>query len=350
MTNYRSLYQCKNDGTKSMCIDEFGFITDSRKNILKNERALKTAWYEVIDCYGKDMKKFRTAIQRKGLLQMGIPLSLKGRIWKCLLISPHANDSWELSTLGFMWYLETSKNQHVCSSKLSKRYQKLALQESPYEYQIHVDIQRTFRRHLLFYKTFGRGQCELFNVLMAFASRFKKIGYCQGLSDIGAILLMYFQENEAFEMMESLIRRNNLEGLFDQNLTNVPKLLNAQRTLFVAVIPDIVFHLERNSDNFSLSMIGWYLTLFARFDIRLTLRAWDYLMFYGFNVLMYFSASILKYHEKRILECTDERLIQLIGRLDESEIDECVVVDTVAKFLRETNYKHVKHGSGNCLD
>lgn len=341
--SYRSLYQNSDDAAKTVCVDEFGFITDSRKASLKNERALKTAWYEVIDRFEKDRKKFKDAIQRRGLLQRGIPLSLKSRIWRYLLIPARMDDLQRFSVPGQpTQHSRAFKDRHVYSNRPGRKYRKLISQESSYEYQIHVDIQRTFRRHFLFYNAFGQGQCELFNLLVAFANRFKKIGYCQGLSDIGAILLMYFQENEAFEMMEALIKKNNLEGLFDQNLTKVPSLLIAQQSLFAIVIPDINSHLERNMENFGLGMIGWYITLFARFDIKLTLRVWDYLVFYGFDVLMYFAAAVLKYHEKHILGSSDESVAQLIGKIDEKEIDECMAVDTVVKFLRETNYGHIR--------
>lgn len=293
--------------------DEYGFVTDEFNTSAETYSSLKMQWYVLIDRYGQDTKAFRTAVKQSHLLDRGIPLALKHRVWKDLVHMPSSID-----------------------------YEALKRRECKYEYQIHVDIQRTFRYHFLFSEMYGRGQTELFNLLVALANYDKRVGYCQGMSDVCAVFLMYFSEREAFDMYISLMQRNGLSDLFDSRLSKLPQIMRLQNSIFSATIPGIAKHLGKQGINFSIHGIGWYMTFFARFNIRLVLRIWDFLIFYGFNVLFYFAAAILEYHEKEIVARRSEELLEIIGKLNEIEIDEDIVVSIAVGFMRKLHYKEIK--------
>ena len=67
-------------------------------------------------------------------------------------------------------------------------------QESKWSEQIDLDINRSYRNHILFRERFGEGQISLFNILKAYAVYDQEVGYCQGMSDMTAFLLMYIPE------------------------------------------------------------------------------------------------------------------------------------------------------------
>jgi hypothetical protein len=46
----------------------------------------------------------------------------------------------------------------------------------------------------MFKERFGQGQIELFHILKAYCAYDSEVGYCQGMSDITAFLLMYVPE------------------------------------------------------------------------------------------------------------------------------------------------------------
>ncbi|KAG1053661.1 hypothetical protein G6F43_004281 [Rhizopus delemar] len=73
-------------------------------------------------------------------------------------------------------------------------YQELLEKESPHERQIDLDIPRTLRDHIMFKQRYGSGQRALFNVLRAFANYDQEVGYCQGMTNIVATILMYCEE------------------------------------------------------------------------------------------------------------------------------------------------------------
>ncbi|KAI8364135.1 rab-GTPase-TBC domain-containing protein [Radiomyces spectabilis] len=96
-------------------------------------------------------------------------------------------DAWYfLCTDGF----QTAKDD----KKLLETYAHLLSKSTPHERQIDLDIPRTLHGHIMFRERYGSGQRALFNVLRAFAVYDEEVGYCQGMTNIAAILLMYYEE------------------------------------------------------------------------------------------------------------------------------------------------------------
>jgi hypothetical protein len=65
---------------------------------------------------------------------------------------------------------------------------------STHERQIDLDIPRTLHSHIMFRTRYGPGQRALFDVLRAFSNYDEQVGYCQGMTNIVTILLMYYTE------------------------------------------------------------------------------------------------------------------------------------------------------------
>jgi hypothetical protein len=61
---------------------------------------------------------------------------------------------------------------------------------------------------------YGIQQKNLFHVLGAYSMYNQEIGYCQGMSQIAALLLMYMEEEEAFWALSALMadRRYAMHG------------------------------------------------------------------------------------------------------------------------------------------
>ncbi|KCZ79577.1 hypothetical protein H312_03034, partial [Anncaliia algerae PRA339] len=193
--------------------------------------------------------------------------------------------------------------------------------KSKYENQIDMDVQRTFRSHPLFKEKYGAGQCRLFNILVSYSNYKPEIGYCQGMSSIVAVILMYFSEEEAFMFLEKLIKKNKLESLFDKKLSKLNLLLQVQKMVFEEEIPKINSHFEKESILSTLYSTSWYLTLFTRFKLNLCLRIWDLFIFYDFSILIYLVVAILKYFENEILNFEGEVLIEFVSKIEIFEID-----------------------------
>lgn len=335
----REMYSNIKDNPLFLPIDEFGFITDQMKDDSKaSKRFLRSEWFDLFDKFHIDPDTFRKQILHKGLLQRGIPILLRSKVWKILLMKiTNGYVSTSLQFCESYLNIKISKNMKECVEK--GLYEELKATKCGYEYQIHVDIQRTFRKHYLFSTEYGKGQSELFHVLVGFSNLNREIGYCQGMSDIGAVFLMYYPEFEAFEMMAEFFRRNRILRLIDNGFSKLQKLIKKQIGMIKIIIPDCFVYLKRHMETLEITMISWYLTLFTRFDIKLCLRIWDYMMFYGFRVSFYFICAIFKIHLKKIKELTDEGLNQFIGQIEKIEIDENEVVDFVEVLMKIDKHK-----------
>lgn len=326
--NIRQLYTNKDD-ISAPVIDEFGFIHQSpvhSQHHNEDSHIIRSEWYDLLEKYERTPGLLRQYIKHKHMLQRGIPNNLRGRVWQYLL----DKKTWKKNSLKICDFtaarLETAIRM--------EEYRSLAERQSGYEYQIHVDVQRTFRRHYLFATSYGRGQTELFNVLNAFAIRFRKIGYCQGMSDIAAVFLMYYDELEAYEIMSEFFKENRLGRLFDSGFPGLPKLIKMQLQLLKHHVPRIFERLNRIPESLEIQLVAWYLTLFTRFHIRLCLRVWDFMICYGFEICLYFVCAIFLTQEKKIEVMCDEAVVQLIGRLEEENMDENEVVDLVCMFIK----------------
>lgn len=90
----------------------------------------------------------------------------------------------------------------------------LAWRWSPDIRQIDLDVNRTYRDHIMFRERYCSKQQELFNVLGAYSVYNLEIGYCQGMSQIAALLLMYLDEEDAFWALSILVsdRKFSMHG------------------------------------------------------------------------------------------------------------------------------------------
>lgn len=320
--NVRELYTHKEEYLNIHNIDEFGFIVDKpAKSVLMAPagfRLFRAEWHDMLDKYEFDRSKLIEQVKKRRLLQRGIPLLLRSRVW-CAFLKSNTN-----------FYSRLGISSRAITMEKRRKYKILAQKPSSYEYQIHVDIQRTFRHHYLFSRTYGKGQKELFNMLVAFANLDARIGYCQGMSDVAAVFLMHYTEFEAFEAMSEFFKRNKLFNLFDKKFTGIPFLIKIQAGLLQKTVPRIY---KLVAAEIEMVLVSWFLTLFTRFDIKLSLRIWDFMMLYGFPACLYFVCAILKVHEQRLIGLHGEALIQAMNRIETEKVDVNEVVDLAASYI-----------------
>uniref|UniRef100_A0A915LFR2 Rab-GAP TBC domain-containing protein n=1 Tax=Meloidogyne javanica TaxID=6303 RepID=A0A915LFR2_MELJA len=133
--------------------------------------------------------------------------------------------------------------------------------------QIDLDINRTYRDNLAFRRRYDVKQQSLFNLLTAYSMLNTEVGYCQGMSQIAAVFLMYMDEEDAFWC-----------------------------------IPPI--YLTK----------WWFGCFLDRVPFSLTLRLWDVFLYYGDCILIAMAYNIMKMHKKTILKLNIEQFMEFIQR------------------------------------
>jgi hypothetical protein len=160
-------------------------------------------------------------------------------------------------------------------------------------------VNRTLSTHIDFHLRFGLGQRKLFNVLRAFSISDEKVGYCQGMSTVCAILLLYYDEETTFIMMRYIFQYYQLDQLFQPGFPALLEAIQVQRKLLLLKSPKLVEYMDQIGLIPEMYAIRWYCTLFSDGILShdIVLRIWDIFMLRGFDTLICVSVALLLYFQ-----------------------------------------------------
>ncbi|KAF7663204.1 hypothetical protein LDENG_00216560 [Lucifuga dentata] len=234
--------------------DEFGFALIKRKE-QKLHRCHDYSYPQLSAARVKELcellsywngSSFICRSQIERFIRMGIPPSLRGRVWKSLLSIDSMRETSDFSyqkcladvrgplvDLGISEYGILSA---IATLSDTQNDLDLSPQQPPscpdHQYsvdditlfrQIALDLQRSFPTHRSLMGDSPEaieGQARLFRVLIAYAKYNPQVGYSQGMSYIAAVLLMQLGEEEAFWALTALLDKPKyLAELFDLSLT-----------------------------------------------------------------------------------------------------------------------------------
>nr|XP_017203162.2 USP6 N-terminal-like protein isoform X3 [Oryctolagus cuniculus] len=278
--------------------DRFGFLHEEelpyhnaaveRQKHLEIERTAK--WLKML----KGWEKYKNTEKFHRRIYKGIPLQLRGEVWALLLEIPKMKE--ETRDL----YSKLKHRARGCSPDIR---------------QIDLDVNRTFRDHIMFRDRYGVKQQSLFHVLAAYSIYNTEVGYCQGMSQITALLLMYMNEEDAFWALVKLFSgpKHAMHGFFVQGF---PKLLRFQEhheKILSKFLSKLKQHLDSQEIYTSFYTMKWFFQCFLdRTPFTLNLRIWDIYIFEGERVLTAMSYTILKLHKKHLMKLSMEELVEFL--------------------------------------
>ena len=162
---------------------------EEKQKEIEMERVKK--WVKM--CGKWDSKETQNKLHKR--VYKGIPDKVRSRVWHKLL-----------------------RLDEVMANKKNKYQEMLALARhwSTEARQIDSDVNRQFREHIMYRERYSIKQKSLFNVLVAYSMYNMEVGYCQGMSGLAGVLLMYFDEEEAFWALSTLLsdKKYAMHGLF----------------------------------------------------------------------------------------------------------------------------------------
>nr|XP_033813812.1 USP6 N-terminal-like protein isoform X2 [Geotrypetes seraphini] len=278
--------------------DRFGFLhaeelpfhdaSIERQKHLEIERTTK--WLKML----RGWEKYKNSEKLHRRIYKGIPLQLRGEVWSLMLEVPKMK--------------EERKDFY---NKLKHRARGL----SPDIRQIDLDVNRTFRDHIMFRDRYGVKQQALFHVLAAYSLYNTEVGYCQGMSQITALLLMYMNEEDAFWALVKLFSgpKHAMHGFF---VPGFPKLIRFQDhhdKILKKFMPKLKQHLDSQELHTSLYTMKWFFQCFLdRTPFPLNLRIWDIYVLEGERILTAMSYTILKLHKKYLMKLSMEELVEFL--------------------------------------
>ncbi|NXJ09774.1 US6NL protein, partial [Odontophorus gujanensis] len=255
--------------------DRFGFLHPEELPVhdaaIEKQKHLEiertTKWLKML----KSWEKYKNTEKFHRRIYKGIPLQFRGQVWSLLLEVPKMKE------------------------EMKDLYSKLKCQargSSPDIRQIDLDVNRTYRDHIMFRDRYGVKQQSLFHVLAAYSIYNTEVGYCQGMSQITALLLMYMNEEDAFWALVKLLSgpKHAMHGM---------KLL--------------CFLQDSQEMSTSFYTTKWFFQCFLdRTPFTLSLRIWDIYILEGERVLTAMSYTVLKIHRKHLMKLQMEELVEFL--------------------------------------
>lgn len=315
--------------------DRYGFIHDHRLpekltvhelkiRELENERLSK--WLKML----KDWDKYKDSEKLKRRVYKGIPNPIRGEVWGQLLGVPQIKREQE-GKFEEMWHL----------SRLW----------SPDIRQIDLDVNRTYRNNIMFRERFGVKQQSLFHVLAAYSMYNAEIGYCQGMSQIAALLLMFMNEEDAFWALSVLMSDNKhaMHGFFIPGFPKLTRFQDHHDKILTKFIPKLKHHLEKFGIHSSLYTLKWFFQCFLdRVPFSLTLRLWDVYIMEGEVILTAMSYTLLKLHRKTLLKMDMDDLLEFLQIKLEQDFGyyDDAAVEALQNSMEEL-HKHRMHLPGH---
>ncbi|XP_038310171.1 USP6 N-terminal-like protein isoform X11 [Canis lupus familiaris] len=141
-----------------------------------------------------------------------------------------------------------------------------------------------------------------------------EVGYCQGMSEIAAIVLMFLPEN-AFWALAQLMTddRHAMHGFFVPGFQKLLRFQAHHQRVLQRALPDLRKHMDEEQMSTGIYTPKWFLQCFlSRTPFSLTLKLWDVYILDGERVLTALAYTILKVHTKSLLKLPLEGLREFL--------------------------------------
>lgn len=232
--------------------------------IVQCVRPASQLWEKLLNSSSSVAQDFPTLARA---VEKGVPKHRRGEAWQALVNTRNLMETQQPS-----WCRHAAHDDYSLSSH-SVDYENFPLLDEPYEdllgqltshqHAIIIDLGRTFPTQKYFQASLGPGQLSLYNLLKAYSLLDSEVGYCQGLSFIGGVLLMHLEEQEAYYMLRYLMLELGLRRQYLPDMAALQVQLYQMARLLRDSHRDLYEHLEENEISPTLYAAPWFLTLFA---------------------------------------------------------------------------------------
>ena len=261
--------------------DQYGFIKETSKDQKEKESLLKlNARIEKWNFMLLNFKDYTTIhlAKLKERTRKGIPDNLRGLAWQKLA---SVEDYYIID-------LFNTLNDEPVDKNL--------------EFVISQDLDRTFPECLFYKEKYGNGQRQLYKVLCNYSKYNEQVGYVQGMAFITAVLLIYMDEERAFFLLHSLMKKYNMENLYLPGFPDLKKKFFVLLNLEKKFVPKVYYAFQKGDIMPFAYAADWFFSLFARnVEFNVLVRIFDTFFLEGFKVVYRFALAILKINEKEFV-------------------------------------------------
>lgn len=195
---------------------------------------------------------------------------------------------------------------------------------------IMLDLPRTFPDLAFFHQPGSAFEGSLREILEAFAYLRPDIGYSQGMSFLGAVLLLYLDTPDAFACFVNMLHQSCFLHFFRMKMPEVRLYMRVHERLLGEALPELAAHLRKEQVEPEMYLVNWVMALYLRaLPLEHATRIWDAYMLDGDVVIFRAALGILKLLSPRLLSMPFEDCAYLLSHLPADEIDPDMLMDSV---------------------
>lgn len=278
--------------------DQFGFLQTERylqneKKILKTTKKTtvrrEKKWSKMLHNYERHLKK-----KLPSRVYKGVPNKVRAGYWNGALEPDSVKDTYNFQGTTYrMLYDSMSDDVEIVR-------------------QIDLDVARTWRLHEKFFTRYSQGQRSCFRILLAYAALDTEVGYCQGMSQIAALLMIVFNdEKKAFWGLVALMNKVPWaqRGMFAPHFPKLSRFCAYWENILQKHMPRVYRHLENESLISQIYLTKWFLQNFLdRMPFRIAVRLWDCFLLDGDVVVLAATYILFKSNHRKICQLSFEDL------------------------------------------
>eukprot|EP01091_Cochliopodium_minus_P011936 TRINITY_DN3512_c0_g1_i1.p1 TRINITY_DN3512_c0_g1~~TRINITY_DN3512_c0_g1_i1.p1 ORF type:complete len:306 (-),score=82.84 TRINITY_DN3512_c0_g1_i1:40-957(-) len=261
-------------------------------------------WKEILDNFENEERS-----DIKTMIYKGIPEKLRPMAWIKLA---------SLKQSFFSGKYKYDDNLVKRYSKIWEKMDQMDPEKNDYVRQIMLDTQRTYGEHYYFENDESEGRVRLARILKNYSFMRKDLGYCQGMNEIAATVLLVIDDDlVAFSIFSEIIDR--LEGYFVKNLWELVEDCQLFEFILNKQFPHVLIHLKENDVEISMFFSKWVLSIFSFLKFEQHVKCIDYVLLEGIKAIYKIALSIFMCIEKKLmsLEGLDKLLPFLLSLHDD---------------------------------
>ncbi|XP_066586771.1 USP6 N-terminal-like protein [Prorops nasuta] len=305
--------------------DRYGFIHDKRLPQTHNASELRSHHVEMerVKKWEKMTRQWDHSTTKEKLrrrIYKGIPDRFRGQVWILLL------------------GIKSLKIEH--SGKYEEMLQ-LARQWSTEIRQIDADVARQYRDHINYRERYSIKQRSMFYVLAAYSMYNMEVGYCQGMSVLAGLLLLYMDEEDAFWGLSVLLadKKYSMHGFYVDGFPKLNRFIEHHDKIMTKFLPKLKRKLDKCGCDSILYALKWFFVVFQeRTPVSLGLRIWDIFLLDGDRMLPAMAYTIMKLHKRYLvdMESLDEFCNYLQIKLEKDfRFDDDTVINAMVRHMEE---------------
>jgi len=276
----------------------FQFMRDihavERLPFAERERCLTEVWNaEVL----LDWDSMRDSSRTRELYYMGVPVTMRGRFWRLAI-----GNRLQIQPSMYVELAALAGERRAQSDGNNIYFEKNQLLAKTAQ-ALHVDVPRTFPHLEFFHENETLKLSEnVSKLLEAFVMLRPDVGYSQGMSFLGAMLLLYMEPCDAFVAFTNVLNESRLSSFFQNEFDKVNIYMQAFSQLLAKHLPSLKRHFDRLGIEPPMFLLGWVMSIYTRvFPLDLASRVWDLFVMEGDSVLFGVALAVLEVLDSRLL-------------------------------------------------